>query len=79
MAPKMRDNKGRILQMGEWQEPNGRYRYIYNDALGKRKIYIVGDLLRQIQYQRINTRRFRLEKRKSRFSPYLCKVFQVVI
>lgn len=24
--------------MGEWQEPNGRYRYIYNDALGKRKI-----------------------------------------
>ena len=38
MAPKRRDNKGRILQMGEWQEPNGRYRYIYNDALGKRKI-----------------------------------------
>lgn len=38
MAPKRRDNKGRVLQMGEWQEPNGRYRYIYNDALGKRKI-----------------------------------------
>jgi len=38
MAPKRRDNKGRILQIGEWQEPNGRYRYMYNDALGKRKI-----------------------------------------
>ena len=38
VAPKGRDNKGRILQMGEWQEPNGRYRYIYNDAIGKRKI-----------------------------------------
>lgn len=43
MAPKRRDNKGRILQIGEWQEPNGRYRYMYNDALGKRKLYIVGD------------------------------------
>lgn len=38
MAPKRRDNKGIILQIGEWQEPNGRYRYMYNDALGKRKI-----------------------------------------
>ncbi len=38
MAPKRRDNKGRIIQIGEWQEPNGRYRYMYNDALGKRKI-----------------------------------------
>ncbi len=38
MAPKRRDNIGRILQIGEWQEPNGRYRYMYNDALGKRKI-----------------------------------------
>ena len=37
MAPKRRDNKGRILQIGEWQEPNGRYRYMYNDALGKRE------------------------------------------
>ena len=41
MAPKRRDNKGRILQIGEWQEPNGRYRYMYNDALGKIKFYIV--------------------------------------
>ena len=38
MAPKRRDNKGRILQTGEWQEPNGRCRCMYNDALGKRKI-----------------------------------------
>lgn len=37
MAPKRRYNKCRILQIGEWQEPNGRYRYMYNDALGKRK------------------------------------------
>lgn len=38
MTLKRRDNKGRILQIGEWQEPNGRYRYVFNDALGKRKI-----------------------------------------
>lgn len=44
----------------------------------KGKLYIVGDLLKQIQYQRINTKRFRLEKRKSRSSRYLCKVFRGV-
>ena len=44
----------------------------------KGKLYIVGDLLKQIQYQRINTKRFRLEKSKSRFSRYLCKVFRGV-
>jgi len=46
--------------------------------LAKGKLYIVGDLLKQIQYHRINTKRFRLEKRKSRFSRYLCKVFRGV-
>ena len=37
MEPKRRDDKGRVLLMGEWQDANGRYRYKYTDALGKRK------------------------------------------
>ena len=34
---KRRDNKGRVLLMGESQDVTGRYRYKYIDALGKRK------------------------------------------
>ena len=30
MISKRRDDKGRVLQQGEWQEPSGRYRYKYN-------------------------------------------------
>ncbi len=37
MSEKRRDNKGRVLFLGEWQEPSGRYRYRYTDVLGKRK------------------------------------------
>ena len=35
MISKRRDDKGRVLQQGEWQEPSGRYRYKYTDSLGK--------------------------------------------
>ncbi|MBS5764253.1 MAG: integrase DNA-binding domain-containing protein, partial [Lachnospiraceae bacterium] len=38
MISKRRDDKGRVLQQGEWQEASGRYRYEYTDSLGKRKI-----------------------------------------
>lgn len=79
MAPKRRDNKGRILQMEEWQEPNGRYRYMYNDALGKIKFYIVGDLLRQNQCLRTDARIFRFERKKSKLSHCSCKVSVEVI
>lgn len=37
MSTKRRDNKGRVLFPGEWQEANGRYSFRYMDALGKRK------------------------------------------
>ena len=37
MISKRRDDKGRVLQQGEWQEPSGKYRYKYTDSLGKRK------------------------------------------
>jgi integrase len=37
MNNKKRDNKGRLLFMGETQEKSGRYRYSYVDALGKRR------------------------------------------
>lgn len=37
MSTKRRDNKNRILFPGEFQEENGRYKYRYTDALGKRK------------------------------------------
>ena len=46
--------------------------------LAKGKLYIVGDLLRQIRYRNISTRMFHIEKRKSRSSHYLCKVFTSV-
>ena len=32
---KRRDNKGRILHFGEYQMPDGRYRFKYTDAFGK--------------------------------------------
>ncbi len=35
--PKRRDSKRRLLNTGETQEPDGRYRYRYVDANGKRK------------------------------------------
>ena len=35
MILKRRDDKGRVLQQGEWQEPSERYRYKYTDPLGK--------------------------------------------
>ncbi len=34
---KRRDNKGRVLQMGEWQQSDGRYVYRYTNPLGQRK------------------------------------------
>lgn len=37
MNNKKRDNKGRLLFMGETHEKSGRYRYNYVHALGKRK------------------------------------------
>ncbi len=33
---KRRDNRGRVLQNGETQEPSGRYKYRYTDAMKKR-------------------------------------------
>ena len=37
MSEIRRDNKGRKLATGESQDKDGRYRYKYNDAFGKRK------------------------------------------
>ena len=34
---KRRDNKGRVLQMGEWQQDDGRYVYRYTNPYGQRK------------------------------------------
>lgn len=36
---KRRDNKGRILQVGEFQDTSGRYVYKYIDSSGKRKSF----------------------------------------
>lgn len=33
-----KDNKGRVLNDGEFQRPDGRYQYQYTDSTGKRKI-----------------------------------------
>ena len=38
MSEKRRDNKGRILKTGEYQEKDGRYSYRYTDNKGKRHI-----------------------------------------
>ena len=37
MAEKRKDSKGRILKDNESVMPDGRYRYQYIDAFGKRK------------------------------------------
>ena len=37
MEAKRRDDKGRVLLLGESQDKDGRYRYRYTDALGKRQ------------------------------------------
>ena len=37
MSEKRRDSKNRILRAGESQEADGRYKYRYIDANGKRK------------------------------------------
>ena len=37
MSEIRRDNKNRKLLTGESQDKDGRYRYKYNDAFGKRK------------------------------------------
>lgn len=37
MADKKKDKKGRVLKEGEYQMPDGRYRYRYNDENGKRQ------------------------------------------
>lgn len=37
MAEKRKDSKGRVLRDGENQMPDGRYRYRYTDAAGKRQ------------------------------------------
>ena len=34
---KRRDNKGRVLQTGEWQQDDGRYVYRYTTPFGQRK------------------------------------------
>ena len=35
MSSKRKDNKGRVLHNGEYQQSNGRYRYKYYDGTGK--------------------------------------------
>ena len=35
MSNNRKDNKGRVLHSGEYQQPNGRYRYKYSDGTGK--------------------------------------------
>lgn len=39
-----KDNKGRVLQKGEFQRPDGRYMYSYSDLNGKRKTIYSLDL-----------------------------------
>ena len=35
MSNKRKDNKGRVLHNGEYQQSNGRYRFKYYDGIGK--------------------------------------------
>ena len=35
MSSKRKDNKGRVLHNGEYQQKDGRYRYKYYDGTGK--------------------------------------------
>ena len=78
MISKRRDDKGRVLQQGEWQEPSGRYRYKYTDSLGKRKILYSWRLQKQIRCRKVNGQIFLSGKKKEKFSPYRCKGLQEV-
>lgn len=37
MSNKRKDNKGRVLHNGEYQQSNGRYRFKYYDGIGKER------------------------------------------
>ena len=37
MSNKRKDNKGRVLHNGEYQQSNGRYRFKYYDGTGKER------------------------------------------
>ena len=37
MSNKRKDNKGRVLHNGEYQQKDGRYRYKYYDGTGKER------------------------------------------
>lgn len=37
MSGKRRDNKSRVLQLGEYQDAIGRYYYKYKEMIGKRR------------------------------------------
>lgn len=78
MISKRRDDKGRVLQQGEWQEPSGRYRYKYTDSLGKRKILYSWRLTEADKMPEGKRQIFLSGKKKEKFSPYRCKGLQEV-
>lgn len=40
-----KDNKGRVLQKGEYQRTDGRYQYSYTDVIGKRHFFYANSLV----------------------------------
>ena len=73
MISKRRDDKGRVLQQGEWQESSGRYRYKYTDSLGKRKILYSWRLTEADKMPEGKREIFGSEKKNEKFSLCRCR------
>ena len=72
MISKRRDDKGRVLQQGEWQEPSGRYRYKYTDSLGKRKILYSWRLTESDPYPKGKRKDISLREKEKVIEKALC-------
>lgn len=66
MSEKRRDNKNRILRIGEQQRADGRYLFSTLDPISKKEyLYTAGNWKDMIKCQREKSQTYRLEKRKN--------------
>lgn len=72
MSEIRRDNKGRRLSTGESQDKDGRYRYKYNDAFGKRKSVYSWRLTESDPYPKGKRKDISLREKENAIEKALC-------
>ena len=72
MSEIRRDNKGRRLSTGESQDKDGRYRYKYNDAFGKRKSVYSWRLTESDSYPKGKRKDISLREKENVIEKALC-------